>query len=644
MSFFYEGRLPMYAWGGYYNDSAPMFSKDDYIAISELQNQGTNSTVSIYPQVPLAELGARIAVRKQWPIGQSQNNATTVTEEDVPCDKQFPWRKLQADLVRSYVVGLTHNGELYMCLGNASAGITLEDLLCGQFYSEADVLSYPSGLYSLKSSGSARLYIPFRGPLNGSNYNDSGQAARFRRLMFQGVGEAIKDFAVSSSGNIATGASGDAMTLVTKSGRVFVAGSTKNGSHGVPPATTRPDASFIAADASTPITDGFYVPKSPSPLPVVTEVTLPGNVKAAAVPSGSTNCVIGEDGQLYYWWWDRGAGAMNAPKKHTGFVKRATVSNPGSGYALVRGPGVPDATTFTLALEFPTPPGGRAAKGVCQIIDGQAAYVCIQEPGSGYGSPPSPVIKASGGDINGSGAAFETEIFGPDDSFSTTLAAGRGFLLGSDGALYLFALSENISQFGETPQQFKAPVFWHSAGPYTFARNNCVVDSGGTLYVMYGAVRGVDGSVSSVPLNDICVDVDPDGEVQSPNFKRLFFINPIVYESKVLYPVGSGYLCAEAPALSLGAFQGSASVVAIKEDGTLATGGRNDSGVFGDGSPLSASRRTMQEVASSAKWVDVCAFGHINKVACYAIRKDAVCRELDQPMEYYDDEYYKTLQ
>lgn len=653
MSFFYDGRLPVYAWGGVYDSPATMFSMYDYYAASDDYDNGYNVTPPTYAGVPIPENGPRIAIQQRWPRGSDFRNAQTVVREEVPCDKQFPWRKIESNVV-GVVVGHTLHGELYACISSPS-GIGLEDILSSQWWRASDNLNAQNG-FDLWASQYAKYYVPFRGPLSEiTAAYGGGETPRFRRLIFNGVNEAIKDFSLAATGT-REGAGGRTLTLVTKSGRVYVSGFLTNGAHGVPPTTTRPDASLIAQASPYENSMPFYVPKAPDGLPVVTEVTLPGGIKAASAPSGSTNCVLGEDGQLYYWWWDDTQKVMNPPKKFTGFIKYVSVVSGGGGYRTKASGNTPERGTFTWALKFPTPANGRAAQATCQIVDGQVTHASISDGGEGYTSPPVPVLADQEDEelnLGGQGAQFECHVFDESHGFSHTTSAGRGFLLGTDGSLYLFYLCQTISQFGSPPQEFFSPVRWHSHGPYKYARGNvggyagngCVVGADGTLYVMTNGVRGYDGSPSLSLLNDICVDVDVGGEIQSPNFMRFRLDNdPVVYESHVLLPAGTGYATAESHSVRLTGFQTTSCIVAVKDDGSLLSAGRNDSGALGDGSPLSASRRTLEPIATQAKWLDVCVFGLLDVTQCYAIRKDAICREIDQPMEYYHDDYYKTLQ
>jgi hypothetical protein len=91
---------------------------------------------------------------------------------------------------------------------------------------------------------------------------------------------------------------------------------------------------------------------------------------------------------------------------------------------------------------------------------------------------------------------------------------------------------------------------------------------------------------------------------------------------------------------------------AVKQDGTMWTWGRNSDtepngnftaprnfyGVFfGDGSQVDAQRTTPTQIASEAAWVSV---WPLERAGFIAIRKDAICRDIDQPMEYWPDWHF----
>ena len=78
-------------------------------------------------------------------------------------------------------------------------------------------------------------------------------------------------------------------------------------------------------------------------------------------------------------------------------------------------------------------------------------------------------------------------------------------------------------------------------------------------------------------------------------------------------------------------------ICAIDSQGQMFTwGGANRYGLYGDDSMPLVSRSGPARIASSAEWLNVWAVG----TYFVALRKDAVCRDFDQPMEYWPDSYF----
>ena len=77
---------------------------------------------------------------------------------------------------------------------------------------------------------------------------------------------------------------------------------------------------------------------------------------------------------------------------------------------------------------------------------------------------------------------------------------------------------------------------------------------------------------------------------------------------------------------------------ALRTDGTLYTWG-DDPIMLGDGS--GSTRATPTAICDGHKWVFVTGYGTVNGSIFYAIRKDAVCREPDQAMEYWPSWFFE---
>ncbi|NBX72710.1 MAG: hypothetical protein EBQ89_00225 [Alphaproteobacteria bacterium] len=629
MSFFYEGRLPAYMWG-HCNSNTPW---SFYPRVGNFFNsQGISVLGPFSPFVPIAESGPRRIAYRQWATGSSQASASAGELHDVPCDQQFPWKKFQVlwggeSSVGYILVGLTLHGELY-AWGYQGPYC---DLLCAYLASQA------SQSFSF-SHESAKPYSPYRtrsrtSPAYEENTGSMGAAARPRRIVFPGVHEPIKDFATY----FPTFGPQSGITIVTKSGRVFVAGSLVLGVHGVPPYTTRPDArlftqtvsDFAQYPGAVDYVGAFYIPTNAPYFPVVTEVTLPLGVTAASVPSGRKGCVIGDDGQLYYWWWDFKTGTMHAPSKLTGMIKKIDVVSGGSGYVNRGG-----ATTFSMALTIPLPGDGVQAVGSCFIRDGSVVSTRMFSAGAGYTSSTNVTVGNSADQLAaGSGAQFSCDVFDSTHSFISSDAAGGEYLLDNSGALYRTGYFSG-SSFDNAPDAHR--YIWHSAGPYQFARGNVVVTSSGTL--LFDSLNGSSANVAS----QLGFDVQREAAIVSQNFES--WLSEGFSETRSLLPVAEGYV--SGAAFGFGGYNDSLNgdvIVGIKQDGTMWSAGRNDNGLLGDNDDLLASRRAMERIASPAVWKDVFAFTGFGPMFV-AIRKDAICRQIDQPMEYYPDDYYRTLQ
>lgn len=600
MSFFYEGRLPVHIWG-HCNDNTPFSFYPNQASGYLFSLEGFNTTQAVAPIVPTRESGRRKVLFKKWPYGTSQSTAQQVEVTDVPCDKQFPWKKLQVvstgvGSTQFAIAGLTIHGELYAW---------------GMIGPDCDILSAYRGDVASASpelSGNARVYLPFRDS-TASLRLSADYCARPRRVFFPGISEPLKDFAARSSRSSNT----RSITVVTRSGRVFVAGQLNGGAHGVAPNTQRDDAKLFSQGINQV---AYYSSRVPPYLPVVTEVHLPSGVSAASVPSGCSNCVIGNDGQLYFWWFDYQNSVMNSPQKLTGFVKRIAVTNGGSGYRQGSG-----STTFTAPLVFSDPASGVKAVASCQVENGVVVSARVLKSGRGYSTAPTPTMEPLFGpnDIRaGSGAQFSCEMFDASHSFIASDAVGDDFLIDNNGALYSYELGQYWDWVNER-NALQDRLLFHSDGPYSFAREGVVISSSGRLYI-------------ANPSLDTFLDIDsiPANRIEGYRF--------------ALSCIGDGYV--SGASFRPGDYNASLFrkfLVGIKTDGTMWTAGKNDNGLLGDSVDLTASRRSMQQIATEARWVDascVAGFGP----ACIAIRKDAICREIDQPMEYYPDSYYQTLQ
>lgn len=607
MTYFYHGRLPAHVWGKCDENATESWRPQPPSNFYETVFFGTNGTSPIVPYEAVPR------------IVQRSNPSNSIAYEDVPCTHQLPWKKLQHCV--SYFIGLTIHGELYLW-GEGNP------LSIGSYYL-FDIHGSLFGQQAARQPRAPLVYKPMRD--RDDFYRAAGYTARPWRIRLAGVEEPIKDFSSRL----------DTLTVITKSGRVFVAGNTLFGSHGAPDKTPRADGTlvgFLFDDDSNGPSMTFvrrhYAPTTFPYFPVTTEVHLPENVAAAACPHSSSHCVIGSDGQLYWWVYDIEEKTMYEPKPYTGFVKKIEIDDGGSGYTLGN-----NTTSFSAPLKVsPAPPGGRDAAANVYVKDGVAQYVWVYDPGYGYASPPTIALEKTFGGITlpgGSGATFSAKLFDDSHSFATDSSCGGGYLLGSDGDLYVYsALYGSLGKY-EQLSQLEFRVAWHSSGPYSFARENVVVrQSDGQLFVSLNTEGHLQG-----------VSLDVEGVIVSDNFPTFGNASqPMRYKTNALYPVpgAAGFECGACRALA--ASHGNC-LLAIKSDGTLWSAGGNRFGSRGDSDDTSDGnvRSTLAQIAGDSRWTDAYTMPTLDQIGtiCAAIRKDGRCTHRNQEMVFYPDSYFE---
>lgn len=571
-----------------------------------------------------------------------------------PCDKQLPWKKLHSSWLA--LAGLTINGELYFVP-------RFSDLLSGYFVRRI-------------------------GPRNSRNdFYAASTTSDFARLFFPDAPFAFKDFSLAHGfANTFSGPGRiwSSMTLVTSNSRVFVAGSSSLGEHGISPDTQKPNATVESNFAQYNPYQTFWQSTIPPYFPVATEVSLPQGVGAAAVPQGSVGSVIGDDRQLYAWWRDPSDGTMYPPKKITGFVTSITMTSTGSSVKELnyQASGIPNQNEVRRWswLDFTEPPAG----GTKPVAYAEFGYtnpyrltgrVVIVTPGMGYTTPPAAWL--NGIVWNGAPPQFSCTIFGSSDSFALPLKADMPWIIGSDGCVYDYvqpfcimrpyrvAGSDHNGVYTSNYEAFKplAPVRVTAPGVrFQYAGGTCFVAEDGSYYVPFPR----DSVRSSLPFDtesavlDYYRLTDPPttayndyGVSLKANFNFTNYAPPppdALKTDYALFKIGSGFVngASNVPLSSVSEGYSKYTAVGIKSDGTLWTAGSNFRGLLGDSEDLDASRRTFQEIADGTKWTSVYSSisgldgGEISYSMFYAIQKDAVCRSRTQPMEYVRDDYYSN--
>lgn len=666
MSFFYSMREACYwwGWGGGVNGVRVRGGFDLFRSIYGQIPEAALNSAPCMPMIPIGPSAAKLAIYLR--------NGDTLTVDVPPCDKQFPWKKF---LPGPAFVGLTLAGELYL-LSDASVmdvggGLRRRRAVKERFNDRYDIeppqrIFFPDAAVAFKDASGYRNY---------SNY---------------GVPDDVLPTGAARS-YLSVG-----LTAISKDGRVFVAGTCQLGEHGVSPNADKPGCTLVSTSLGTQFWQSTTAPY----FPVATEVALPGGVKASSVPSGSSGSVIGEDGQLYAWWHDPLTGETQYPKRVTGFVKSINVTNPGSQFvrlahladnAVLPGQDLNDLRMFSRLDFSEPPPGGKkpiAAIAFDLSTRRIAADVVLLSPGMGYQEPPQVFIRGVE-EWSGPPPEFECELFGDDDGFIDTPENGSGWMIGTDGCVYQYEtpfiltlvpakVEAGIRDFARAvplaPRRVTRPGrrFKHASG-------NCFVDEDGAAFFACAPYADDEVSTQQAPIENIGVYEEIDILDVSVRFETTDTLFATAYTARTgaqwkLHKIGDGYRRAACslPAdsgswrpppyvdVALHVIQQGMAFVGIKDDGSLWTAGNNMYGDLAQSADLSLSRKTPSPACAGEVWLSL-AHSPINYVGglaganrslfnynlghrIVAIRKDAVCREIDQPMEYYPDEYYKTLQ
>jgi hypothetical protein len=609
------------------------------------------------PIVPLPESGASIV--------SLVLNGNTLSAESPPCDKQFPWRSLAYP--RTYqairgVIGLTLHGELY--------------------YIDTNVQGFSDAENSLIISG---------GILRAGVITESLP----RRIYSPDINRPIQSVSVPASGAVGLSRS---LFLLTDDGRLFALGSNIFGQHAVAKNTEKEGATLRPPGGVLTEYDSEVGWTSQSP--VATEINLPGGVIPQAIPKGSSNSAIGRDGNLYAWWADPRTGFLQTPKRVEGFVKSATITHEGSRGRRFANP----SQKYFVSVAFSAPPsGGTPAVAYVEFDPStsrlSSSRVYLAYSGYGYTSAPTGEVATGTNQFEvpewegNDPPRLSSELF--SGSFIADERTGNGWLLEDDGTLYQYIQpifraygARSIDYMGWLApiaplrcEVFPNPIKWK------FASGNCLIDRDGNMYVLGPKVSPgnqfmpFDYLEQSGFMHVVCRASPQRGlSIDSaPAYVGSQFMARVL----ALYKIGSNYVSGACTlpldaAIANGggglyrnedtdllsdyssALRNShAAIAGVKQDGSLWTAGSNHFGLLGDTTDRAAFRRAMGRVASNASWLtvetgavtglnypvfDSTDFLWRSHNAFYAIRKDAICREIDQPMEYYPDSYYRTLQ
>lgn len=565
MSFFYNGRLPWYAWGGAYAGAAES-------AAGGFTYQFRGDFVHL--NVPLEGTGRPSWEPKQNETGSIANKAPF---EGSPCDAQLPWQTIQLGLgVRNAM--LTRNGELYT------------------FFNDFN--------------------LPFFG--GQPSYLLRGQISRWKSPLVQ---KPIRFLASKGA---------DAHRIVNDEQQFDDIGLVV-------------DTDGKAWWAQRSIRNFFPLNKRIQRFDQAETVALPAGAAAKFIHWGAFSCfsatpnvspndnerymyvLTTEDNETYIRRTDE-AGWI----KITGGCVIPTISYPANAI-----PGEWN-TNALPTLTVPAPSGsGTTAQIEYSFVAvsptrSRLGQVVITNPGSGYTSDVTVTFSAA--PVQHAQPTVTLQVFSdyvvsahinlsPANSLDNFV-----FLTASGKTCNLIRFVHHGFVFVPNDAQW---VKYTQLLDRTFTNpKNAIGFSGRNQFFPSERSRGAD----LIPC-DTFIGAD----------KKLY-----KYNTQTVVPTAApGYeVIDNGPWASL-AFSGN-TFCGVKEDGTMYTWGQNsfpsfgnrsfDGAFFGDASAVGATR-TATRIAPECDWLQV--FG-IETQGFIAIRKDAICRELDQPMEYFPDWHYQT--
>jgi hypothetical protein len=282
----------------------------------------------------------------------------------------------------------------------------------------------------------------------------------------------------------------------------------------------------------------------------------------------------------------------------------------------------------------PPPSGGTTAtvQGVWQDDPYMSGYskligVQITNPGGGYSSDPTVTLSRAADAVPVGGVAqtpnitlsvFSDVIDSDFPGYSNGNLAQDQLFRASSGRVWSLNFPRSFVSYEERSWAFDCTP--KKASGETVLVNE-LVSINSTTVRFIGADKKIYSGTSSIntqgpqPIGDVAIF---DGDSWSSLAAVTYFAASNVAEGRVY--------------------------CGTKTDGSMWSWGDNSgqAGVrgryvlFGDGSEVGATRSTPAQIAPEAEWVRV---QHVGG-AFVAIRKDAICREIDQPMEYWPEWYY----
>jgi hypothetical protein len=597
VSFVYNSKLPYFCWGISSSEADPFLTQVSDTPLYQIKKHAAHL------QVPLPEYGARKSWRnRDGDTGVTPSISTTELFEGTPCDAQMPWKMFIGN------AGLTIHGEVY--------------------YLPARHSFWRFTTYPLTTQNNPKQVPP---------------NARLARWSSTAVNKPIKK-------------------LFTLAAELFYVNDTSTG-YGINTtlAIDKDGYAWILLDLRETLNEF----SNNTPKQGAIAIDLPSNQKATFLHYGTSVPSLASAPYQKY------AFVITTEENRTYFRKH----NESKWYCLTTGLNTISNQTGTWGLggwvflsnNKPTvsvaPPTGtdladlnETATAEVQwsgdIILNGVAYVepigyKITNPGQGYVEDAAltfsraPDLWAPGGSP---GAAPVIELRPYQDWFVRRVADENGNReISLSGSAFSSAADFFITHTGNPARLTTEPVFTDIAGLV------------GNVFEQPFFARSAVGTVpSTIPAKTTVVgSVRKTAQEIYPLFVQ-FFIGQdnklYVWDQSSPQTFNAGYVVAdEGPWVSLsviGTTQTDGVFCGVKADGKMYTWGVSGlrangfppgGAFFGDLTEFGTKRLDPVQIASEAEWVSAFSVGSVGFIA---IRKDAICRDIDQPMEYWPDWHF----
>ena len=577
MSFSYNNRMPYYAWGKADNNYSTN-DTDDLNYFGVIEDENKRNLSLLRSTIPTAEYGPPKVAKAVSGFGYNPGESTYETlYESSPVDRQIPWRKIVAR--RDFWLGEL-NG----------LGLTMFGELYGIRAFAPRIYQAENGFVNIK-----RRVFRIRSPL--------------ARRCFQWIGESSGSGPFGFANPCISSKYGEVFLYYAGSRRAYVAGAAED-EHLIPiPIPDGERASrFWVIDGSYDSTSVFVL------------ATESGKTFVRGV--GATGSFWGNTTPAYLSEWTLlTSGVVNAVIRSTGNAR------------------FPDSSAPPSIIVSEPPPAGageipaQRARISCEwYYDTSSStwelyQIFIVHPGSGYRSPPT--ISFSPAPFSGTPARIDLELF--DATIESRMQDGNfrsGFLSPKVGEAYYFTVP---------PTSFTRPPSWPGR------TSGDPADAGLRVATSYSYRTGVSSPISAANGPFGWAANSSSGYFYSTIGGVADSLQSYDTEQHVLTTSGKLYrITSNGPQLVPGGewvsiARSHGTFAAVNKDGGLYTWGATPS-LYGDGT--TTVRNSPVRIAPEAEWVD-CVGGWGNRPLFIAIRKDATCRGIDEPMPLWPDSYFE---